>query len=329
MIKKLLVVIMLGTAFAVGCFYYLKHQAYQPLNLNKPQLLTVARGQFANTILAQLKEQKLLEHILAVKLILKVSPALASVKIGTYQLTPGMHALDVFALIASGKEKQFAITLVEGFRWQDWRKQLMAHPNLQVTDEFEHIAAKIAQQTNGQSLEGWLLPDTYHFINQAPAGAIVRRAYTRMQQVLADMWLNRQQDLPYKSPYEALIMASIIEKETGRPDEREHIGGVFVNRLRLKMRLQTDPTVIYGIGADYDGNIRRKDLKTATPYNTYMIKGLPPTPIAMPSKLALYAALNPATTEDLYFVSKGDGSHYFSATLREHNQAVRKYQLKK
>ncbi|MFT4788815.1 MAG: UPF0755 protein [Paraglaciecola sp.] len=329
MIKKLLLVIMLGIVTIVGCSYYLKHQASQPLNLNKPQLLTVARGQFANTILAQLKEQKLLEHILAVKLMLKVSPALASVKTGTYQLTPGMNALDVFALIASGKEKQFAVTLVEGFRWQDWRKQLMAHPNLQVTDEFEHTAAKIAQQTNVESLEGWLLPDTYHFTNQAPADAIVMRAYTRMQQVLADMWLNRQQDLPYETPYEALIMASIIEKETGKPDERVHIGGVFVNRLRLKMRLQTDPTVIYGLGADYDGNIRRKDLKTATAYNTYMIKGLPPTPIAMPSKLALYAALNPAATEDLYFVSKGDGSHYFSATLQEHNQAVRKYQLKK
>jgi UPF0755 protein len=329
MIKKLLVVIMLGIALAVGCFYYIKQQATQPINLSTPVLLTVAKGQFANSILAQLKEQKLLEHTLAVKLMLKVSPALASVKTGTYELTPGMNALDVFALIASGKEKQFAITLVEGFRWQDWRKQLTAHPNLQVTDEFEHTAAKIAQQASGQSLEGWLLPDTYHFINQAPADAIVLRAYNRMQQVLADMWLNRQQDLPYENPYEALIMASIIEKETGKPDERERIAGVFVNRLRLNMRLQTDPTVIYGIGADYDGNIRRKDLKTATPYNTYVIKGLPPTPIAMPSKLALYAALNPAATEDLYFVAKGDGSHYFSATLQEHNQAVRKYQLKK
>lgn len=328
-IKLLMLVVVLGICAAVGSFYYLKQQAYQPLNLTESQLLTVERGQFANSILAQLKKQQLVEHTLAVKLMLKVLPSLASVKIGTYELTPGMNALDVFTLIASGNEKQFAITLVEGLRWQDWRKQLSAHPHLQVTAEFEHTAAKLAQQTSGQSLEGWLLPDTYHFINQAPADAIVLRAYTRMQQVLSDLWLNRQQDLPYDSPYEALIMASIIEKETGKSDERERIAGVFVNRLRLNMRLQTDPTVIYGIGADYDGNIRRKDLKTATPYNTYVIKGLPPTPIAMPSKLALYAALNPAATEDLYFVAKGDGSHHFSASLREHNRAVRQYQLKK
>ena len=150
-----------------------------------------------------------------------------------------------------------------------------------------------------------------------------------MQQYLNVAWHNRALDLPYSSSYEGIIMASIIEKETGVAQERPRISGVFVNRLNLNMRLQTDPTVIYGMGEGFDGNIRRKDLKTPTLYNTYVIKGLPPTPIAMPSKLAIDAAFNPIATNDLYFVSKGDGSHKFSTTLQDHNLAVRKYQLKK
>lgn len=306
--------------------HYLKQQAEKPLTLDEPLLLTVKKGQFSNSILEQLKEQSLIEDTLGLKVMLKVMPEIANVKAGTYEIAPGMNGIDVFQLIASGKEKQFTLTLVEGLRWQDWEKQLTNHPYVKVGEDFSENVKSFSHDIEGQSLEGWLMPDTYHFVAGTSAFTIVKWAYNAMQKELALQWQNRYQNVPYATPYEALIMASIIEKETALSEERSRIAGVFVNRLRLNMRLQTDPTVIYGI-EDFDGNIRRKDLRQATPYNTYVIKGLTPTPIAMPSKLAINAALNPLATDELYFVSKGDGSHHFSETLQEHNQAVRQYQL--
>jgi UPF0755 protein len=308
--------------------HYLKQQAEKPLSLNEPFLLTIHKGQFSNIILQQLKQQSLVEDTLGLKVMLKVMPELAKVKTGTYEIIPGMNGIDVFKLIASGKEKQFALTLVEGLRWQDWKQQIIQHPYIHVGEDFTKNIRAFTQDIEGQSLEGWLMPDTYHFVAGTSAFSIVKRAYNEMRKELDLQWQNRYDNLPYATPYEALIMASIIEKETAKAKERNRIAGVFVNRLRLNMRLQTDPTVIYGI-KDFDGDIRRKDLKQATPYNTYVIKGLTPTPIAMPSKLAIHAALNPLATDELYFVSKGDGSHHFSQTLQEHNQAVRQYQLKR
>ncbi|WP_166422937.1 endolytic transglycosylase MltG [Paraglaciecola sp. 20A4] len=308
-------------------YYYFQQQAEKPLQLEQSTLLIIDKGQFSNSILGQLKQQGLIEHTLGLKVMLKLMPELTHVKAGTYELLPGMNGIDVFRLIASGKEKQFAITLIEGLRWQDWRTQIMSDPHITVKDDFEDNVARLVHDLQGNTLEGWLLPDTYYFVAGTSAFSLVQRAHSEMQSALQNLWQQREQNLPYTSSYDALIMASIIEKETARADERERIAGVFVNRLRLNMRLQTDPTVIYGIGEQFDGNIRRKDLRTATPYNTYIIKGLTPTPIAMPSLLAIYAALNPLATDELYFVSKGDGSHYFSTTLQEHNQAVRQYQL--
>jgi len=308
-------------------FYYLKQQAEKPLQLAEPKLLSIQKGQFSNSILRQLEQQTLVKNTLGLKVILKLMPELAKVKAGTYELLPGMNGIDVFRLIASGKEKQFAITLIEGLRWRDWREQLVKDPHITLSENFDENIARLMHDLPGNSLEGWLLPDTYHFVAGTSAFTVVKRAYQAMQGELQTLWQARQHNLPYISAYEALIMASIIEKETARADERERIAGVFVNRLRLNMRLQTDPTVIYGIGDTFDGDIRRKDLRTATPYNTYVIRGLTPTPIAMPSRLAIFAALNPLPTEELYFVSKGDGSHHFSDTLQEHNRAVREYQL--
>jgi UPF0755 protein len=240
-----------------------------------------------------------------------------------------MSALDLLSLFSSGKELQFSISLVEGLNWREWLSVLKSHPQITFTDEFNQQLEILTKSLPKQSIEGYLLPDTYYFVAMTAAIDIVKRAHLSMQSYLDKAWENRALDLPYDSAYEGLTMASIIEKETGVADERPRIAGVFVNRLNLNMRLQTDPTVIYGMGESFDGDIRRKDLKTATPYNTYVIKGLPPTPIAMPSKLAIDAAFNPLTTDDLYFVSKGDGSHKFSTTLKDHNLAVRKYQLRK
>ena len=304
-------------------------KVHQSLNLTNKLVYQVKPGQSAKGLLNRLKEQGIIADNIGLKIRMKFDPELANIKVGTYELSPSMSALDLLELFSSGKELQFSISLVEGLNWKEWLLVFKSHPQIQFADDFYQQLEKIALPLPKQSIEGFLLPDTYYFVAQTNAIELVKRAHTSMQQYLNNAWHDRAMDLPYSSAYEGLIMASIIEKETGIAQERALISGVFVNRLNLKMRLQTDPTVIYGMGENFDGNIRRKDLKAATPYNTYVIKGLPPTPIAMPSKLAIDAAFNPIETQQLYFVSKGDGSHKFSSTLQEHNIAVRKYQLNK
>ena len=323
-----IIVVSLGIILVAMLFHFDK-KVHVPLNITEATVYQVKSGQSAKGILNRLRDREIISDTLGLKIRLKLEPELANIKVGTYQLLPTMSALDLLSLFSSGKELQFSISLVEGLNWREWLSVLKSHPQITFTDEFNQQLEILTKSLPKQSIEGYLLPDTYYFVAQTAAIDIVKRAHLGMQSYLDKAWENRALDLPYESAFEGLTMASIIEKETGVADERPRIAGVFVNRLNLNMRLQTDPTVIYGMGESFDGDIRRKDLKTATSYNTYVIKGLPPTPIAMPSKLAIDAAFNPLTTDDLYFVSKGDGSHKFSTTLKDHNLAVRKYQLRK
>ncbi len=247
---------------------------------------------------------------------------------GEYEIEPGTKPEQLLALFVSGKVRLHFLTIVEGWTY----RQLMQA--VEHSDALRHTlsaanGAEVMRRIGSKDShpEGWFYPDTYRFPRGTTDVEFLKRAYEAMQRHLQTAWQQRAQGLPLKTPYQALILASIIEKETADPKERETIAGVFVRRLERGMRLQTDPTVIYGMGEKYKGDIRLRDLTTDTPYNTYTRDGLPPTPIAMPSAASIQAALHPAPGKALYFVSKGDGTHYFSDTLAEHNRAVRKYQL--
>ncbi len=249
---------------------------------------------------------------------------------GGYHISPGMTAEALMDLFVQGKVLQHSITLVEGWTFRQMMQAIRRHRELEHTlDEATDSEIMAAIGHPNLHPEGRFLPETYHFPDGTRDVDILRRAYGDMQALLIAEWERRDGGLPYGKPYDALIMASIVEKETARPEERGRIAGVFVRRLEKNMRLQTDPTVIYGLGESFDGNIRRRDLKRDTPYNTYLHKGLPPTPIAMPGTDSILAALHPEPGADLYFVAKGDGSHQFSATLTEHQKAVARYQLKR
>jgi UPF0755 protein len=250
-------------------------------------------------------------------------------KAGEYAITPGLTPRALIDRIVAGRVIQYPLTVVEGWTFRQLRQALAAQPKLAQTLRGLSDAEVMARLDRpGEHPEGRFLPDTYHY----PAGftdeAFLRRALAAMDRRLAEVWSRRAPDVPLSDPYQALILASIIEKETAVPAERPDIAGVFARRLRQGMRLQTDPTVIYGLGEAFDGDVRRQDLAADTPYNTYTHRGLPPTPIALPGSDSLDAAVNPAPGDALYFVADGQGRHVFSATLEEHNRAVRRHQLK-
>ncbi|MBY6185463.1 endolytic transglycosylase MltG [Marinobacter hydrocarbonoclasticus] len=327
-VKGLLIAGSLTTSAALAgagfAWYQTQGALNAPLNLEQPKEITLSRGQSAGALLVEWEQAGLIDNRFWLRLALKLHPQLTALKSGTYELDPGMNVTQALMLLVSGDEKQFQITLVEGGTAKQWLEQVQAHPRIEVT--LEDIAAlDLALGLADQPVEGWLFPDTYAFTAGTTDLAILERAYDRMDTEVARVWEGRADGLPVKSAYEMLILASIIEKETGKPQERGLVSSVFVNRLNKGMRLQTDPTVIYGVGDDYQGRITRKHLNTWTPYNTYRIHGLPPTPIANPSLASLEAAVHPEQSDYLYFVSKGDGSHQFSRTLREHNNAVNRY----
>jgi UPF0755 protein len=254
----------------------------------------------------------------------------SNVQAGEYFFESGLTPLQLINKLSQGKVKTYQITFVEGWSLRQVLVAIQGEKKLTSTPQLtpESLVPLLAIQSAQLNPEGLFFPDTFTFYGGMTDIELLKQSYQVMEKVLAEEWALRGENLPYKSAYEALIMASVIEKETGDPSEREQISGVFVRRLQKKMRLQTDPTIIYGLGESFDGNLRSKHLKDASnPYNTYRHSGLPPTPIALPGRAAIYAALHPAPGESLYFVAKGNGQHYFSATLAEHQKAVRKYQV--
>ena len=329
----LILLLILG---GVGFWGYQKltEFVHTPVNVTQDQLLTIERGTTGSKLAALLEQEKILEHADLLPWLLKLQPQLNKVKAGTYSLTGVKTLQDLLDMINSGKEAQFSVKFIEGKTFKEWRKNLENAPHLKQTlqdkTDKEIMAlldipavAKAVYEWN--NMDGWLYPDTYNYTPNSTDLELLKRSTTRLQKALDKAWNERDENLPLADPYQMLILASIVEKETGVAAERPQVASVFINRLKANMKLQTDPTVIYGMGESYTGNIRKKDLETITPYNTYMIEGLPPTPIAMVSESALQAVAHPDKTDFYYFVADGSGGHKFTRNLNEHNKAVQEY----
>ncbi len=302
----------------------------QPLNISAERMLDVAAGATPGGLLNRLEEEGVLNNAFWLRQYWRFNLANASLHSGEYRLTPGMQAGDLLGLWQRGEVVQYSLTLVEGWNFRQVRAALAKQAKLEQTLANVSDAELMARLGRpGEYPEGRFFPDTYRYVRGMRDIDLLKQARDRLDQVLAEEWGKRADRLPYSDAYQALIMASLVEKETGVPAERGQIAGVFVRRLNTGMLLQTDPTVIYGLGERYNGNLTRDHLREPTPYNTYVISGLPPTPIALAGREAIHAALHPAAGKSLYFVARGDGSHVFSETLGEHNQAVRDFQLKR
>lgn len=325
-IAGFILVFLLLIASVAGGIWYLRNYLDSPLLITGPVLFTVPAGSGRETLSDKLNQQNIIKSPVRLLWMLRTSPRQVQLKAGTYRLQPGMTIRDLLVLLNSGKEAQFPLRIIEGTRLSDVLAQLRNAPYIKHNLKNDDYAT-VSQELNIpiDQLEGHFWPDTWFYTVNTSDIALLRRAYDRMQRQLAQIWHGRASGLPYDNAAGLLIMASIIEKETGQPDERPHIASVFINRLHLGMRLQTDPTVIYGMGTHYQGKITRKHLQTPTPYNTYIIFGLPPTPIAIPGADSLKAAAHPAKTPYLYFVANGKGGHTFSTRLTDHNAAVRHY----
>ena len=293
-----------------------------------PVRVSVVQGDHLRSIGRKLREAGMHVPDWSLALVGRWRNDLTRIKVGTYEFAPPVTLKALVDQIVDGDVLTSEVRVIEGWTFARMRQAIVDHPDLvpasaNMTDKemLTSIGAPF------EAPEGLFFPSTYHF----PVGAtdldVYRQAYELMQKNLQDAWAARQPNLPLKSPHEALILASIVEKETGLEADRQHVAGVFINRLRINMRLQSDPTTIYGLGDSFDGNLRRRDLRADTPFNTYTRAGLPPTPISLPGRASLDAVLNPADTKALYFVARGDGSSQFSDTLSEHQSAVRKFQL--
>ena len=324
LIKVFSLIFLLAAAVAGSVWWW----ANQPLNLrNAPVDFRIVAGSSLRSAIGQIQEAGVDVQPSLLSLLARVKLVETGIKAGSYSINQGITPLQLLEKLTQGHVTLGQVTLVEGWTFRQWRVKLNSHPdlihetqNLTEAEIIERLGLQVAR------LDGWLFSDTYLFDKQSSDLELLARAGRTMQHKLESEWLGRAEGLPYKTPHDALVIASIVEKETGREADRTLVAAVFVNRLRKGMMLQTDPTVIYGLGEGFDGNLRKRDLQTDTPYNTYMRSGLPPTPIAMPGLASLRAALHPAASDVLYFVARGDGSSEFSRTLDEHTRAVNKYQ---
>ena len=323
LIKLIFLVVLVISTLAGGFWWW----ANQPLALrNTPLDFRVINGSSLRSAINQMREAGVSVQPSLLELLAKINKAETGIKAGSYSINQGITPMGLIDKLLQGKVSLGQTTLIEGWTLRQWRAKLDNNP------ELIHLTRGLSEQELAQrlglatpSVEGWLFPDTYLFDKQSNDLDVLARSVRVMQSKVESEWASRAENLPYKNLYDALIMASIIEKETGREADRSLVAAVFVNRLRRGMLLQTDPSVIYGLGENFDGNLRKRDLQMDTPYNTYTRSGLPPTPIAMPGLNSLRAALHPANSDALYFVARGDGSSEFSRTLDEHNRAVNKY----
>jgi UPF0755 protein len=326
--KRLRVVAgLLGLAAVFACgsvVYYLFDAAVPP---RKPLQFDLRKGSTLTAVARQLSGAGILNHPELFVLLGRVLGKAGSIKAGNYEVERPLTPLELLRKITEGDYMQVAIVFPEGWTFRQMRRLLDEHPALHHDTAGLPDGDVLARLgSDATSPEGWFFPDTYYVSHGSSDLGVLRRAYERMRGRLAAQWERRANGLPLASPYEALILASIVEKETGQAAERPMVAAVFANRLRIGMKLQTDPAVIYGLGENFDGNLRKSDLLADTAYNTYTRSGLPPTPIAMPGLGSITAALDPAPSDALYFVARGDGTSHFSRTLAEHERAVTKYQ---
>lgn len=331
--KRLLVIFILIGACTTAAFGWYLHQMFnRPLAelKNKADVIDVLPGDGMYKVCRRMKDAGLIDNVRTFCRVAMWSGYDHVIK-GRYSITQSDSPKTLLDKMKSGDVVTFSITLIEGHTFKQMRQRILDDSNIVPILEGLSDSEVMARVTGNAELhpEGQFYPDTYSFSYGVSELDVLKRAHDKLQAVLSEEWQHKAEGLPYKNAYEALIMASIVEKETAVGSERPQIAKVFVERLKLGMRLQTDPTVIYGMGDRYNGNITRRDLRTKTPYNTYRIDGLPPTPIAMVGREAIHAALNPEGKEALFFVARGDGTHYFSKTLQEHNRAVRKYQMRR
>lgn len=322
----LLLVVLLGIAAAAG-MWKVRQLADSKLLIKEETIFTLEAGTGRLALGQDLYREKVINRPRVFQWLLRMEPELSHFKAGTYRLTPQMTVREMLQLLASGKEAQFPLRFVEGMRVSDYLRQLRDAPYVKHTLEDDSYAtvAKALGLDHADWVEGWFWPDTWMYTANTSDIAILKRAHQKMVTEVAKIWEGRMDNLPYADQNQLLTMASIIEKETAVAEERDRVASVFINRLRIGMRLQTDPTVIYGMGEGYNGKLTRKDLETPTAYNTYTISGLPPGPIAVPGEASLKAAAHPAKTPYLYFVADGKGGHTFTTNLFSHNRAVQDY----